>query len=109
MLAGNALPHGSGAARRPSYIVPAASHKTVTSPACAGRLLMTEHQVPRRGCPRWNNYSGDFTSHALDELCRLVAAFAESELDVGHRSLHALGLAVGEDEVAFRVHQVDEL
>jgi len=39
MLAGNTLPHGIGAARRPSYIVSAASHKTVTSPACAGRLL----------------------------------------------------------------------
>ncbi|POD00335.1 hypothetical protein BKM20_26200 [Pseudomonas avellanae] len=39
----------------------------------------------------------------------LVTPLAEPELDVGHRTLHALGLAVAEDEVAFGVHQVDEL
>ena len=38
-------PHGIGMARRPGCIVPAASHRTVTSPACAGRLLTTERQV----------------------------------------------------------------
>lgn len=65
---------------------------------------MTEHQVPRRGCPRWNNYSGDFTSHAFDELRGLVTAFAKAELNVGHSSLHALGLAVAEDKVALCVH-----
>lgn len=32
-------------ARRPGCIVPAASHRTVASPACAGRLLTTERQV----------------------------------------------------------------
>ncbi|SST11926.1 Uncharacterised protein [Acinetobacter baumannii] len=43
------------------------------------------------------------------ELGRLVAAFAEAELDVRHRSLHAFGLPIAEDEVALGVHQVDEL
>jgi hypothetical protein len=38
-------PHGFDVARRPGYIVPAASHRTVASPACAGRLLLTEQQV----------------------------------------------------------------
>jgi hypothetical protein len=45
------LPLGLGAARRPGYFVPAASHGFVTNPAWAGRLLMTEHQVPPRGGP----------------------------------------------------------
>jgi hypothetical protein len=39
------LPRGLGTARGPGYIVPAASDRTVTSPACAGRLLTTERQV----------------------------------------------------------------
>ncbi|MEG0198164.1 MAG: hypothetical protein RR676_13380 [Acinetobacter sp.] len=33
---------------KPSYIVPAVSHRIVTNPACASRLLMTEHQVPQQ-------------------------------------------------------------
>lgn len=40
------LPSRVGAARGPGYIVPAASHEVVASLACAGRLLVTEHQVP---------------------------------------------------------------
>lgn len=36
--------------QRPDFVVPAASHKTVTSPACVGRLLMTEHQFSLQDC-----------------------------------------------------------
>ncbi|MNG07026.1 hypothetical protein D3C84_903110 [compost metagenome] len=46
---------------------------------------------------------------ALHEFGRLIAALAEAELHAGHRAFHALGLAVGEDQFALVVHQVDEL
>jgi hypothetical protein len=46
---------------------------------------------------------------ALDELGRLVAALAEAELHVGHRTFHARGLTVRKDQLAVAIHQVDEL
>lgn len=46
---------------------------------------------------------------ALDEFRRLVSAFAETELHRGHRAFHAMGLPVGKHQLAFLVHQVDEL
>ncbi|MDT4869165.1 hypothetical protein FQZ97_1041810 [compost metagenome] len=45
----------------------------------------------------------------LDELRWLVAAFAEAKLHRRHRTLHALGLPIREDQVAVAIHQVDEL
>ncbi|GBC59009.1 hypothetical protein PSNTI_45090 [Stutzerimonas stutzeri] len=45
----------------------------------------------------------------LDELGRLVAALAEAELHVGHRTFHPMGLPVREDQLAVAIHQVDEL
>ena len=45
----------------------------------------------------------------LDELGRLVAALAEAELHVGHRTFHARGLTVRKHQLAVAVHQVDEL
>ncbi|KYO95242.1 hypothetical protein LT20_05078 [Pseudomonas aeruginosa] len=45
----------------------------------------------------------------LDELGRLVAALAEAELHVGHRTFHARGLTVRKHQLAVAIHQVDEL
>ncbi|SSW73808.1 hypothetical protein AVE30378_06155 [Achromobacter veterisilvae] len=45
----------------------------------------------------------------LDELRRLVAALAEAELHVGHRTFHARGLTVGKHQLAVAIHEVDEL
>ena len=45
----------------------------------------------------------------LDELGRLVAAFAKAELHVGHRTFHPVGLPIREDQLAVAIHQVDEL
>src|SRR5713101_5174106 len=43
-------------------MVPAASHPTVTSDACAGRILVAEHQV--MSCLHsHNSYTDDFVSH----------------------------------------------
>jgi hypothetical protein len=45
----------------------------------------------------------------FDELGRLVAALAEAELHVGHRTFHARGLTVGKHQLAVAIHEVDEL
>ena len=46
---------------------------------------------------------------ALDELGRLIAALAKTELHVGHRTFHARGLTVGKHQLAVAIHEVDEL
>ncbi|MPM64239.1 hypothetical protein SDC9_111125 [bioreactor metagenome] len=45
----------------------------------------------------------------LHVLRGLVAAFTEAELHIRHGPLHAVRLAVGEDQLPARVHQVDEV
>ena len=46
---------------------------------------------------------------ALDELRCLVAALPEGELGVGHCTLHSACLPVCKEQIAFVVHQIDEL
>ena len=47
-----ALPRGRTAVHGTGYIVPVASHRVVTNPACTGRLRLTEQSVSLLGEPR---------------------------------------------------------
>lgn len=52
----------------PRYIVPIASHRTVTRSACIGRLLMTEHQVSPGVLPVETITQATFMSHDVHKI-----------------------------------------